>query len=82
MLVGIRRVLVAIVVTLTLSLGVRPAVCGISSIFSPITSAVKIVSKTTTKVAKTSVATIKKVAAAPKNLLTKVSKTVTRKKTK
>ena len=80
MLRRIWRVLAAVVVMLILLADVRPAVCKAASLLSPISAVTNTVTKTTKKVANTSVSTLKKVVAAPKNLLTKIGKTITGKK--
>ncbi len=75
-----RKILSAVVVLSILLINVQPTVCQAASLFSPITYIGNSVMKTTKKVANTSVSTVKTVVAAPKNLLTKVGKTITGKK--
>jgi hypothetical protein len=79
MVVKIGRVLAAVVVMSILLVHVRPAVCG-NVILNPVSSVSKSVTKTTKKVANTSVSTVKTVVSAPFNLLSKIGKTVTGKK--
>jgi hypothetical protein len=80
MIEKIKQVLSAVVVLSILLINVQPTDCKAASIFSPITSLGNSVSKTTKKVANTSVSVVKTVVSAPFNLLSKVGKTVTGKK--
>lgn len=74
MVVGIGRALAAIVVMLILLVDVQPTMGAVPSLLSPISSVGKMLATTTTKVVKTSVATLNMAAAAPRNVLSKVVK--------
>lgn len=62
--------------------GARSARCETPLLLRPIASVGKTVTTTTTKVAKTSVATVGAIVSAPANVLRKVGSTVTGKKSK
>lgn len=76
------RVLAAVLLMLILLADVLPAACEAASLLSPIYAVTNTVTKTTKKVANTSVATVKTVVAAPKNIATKIGNTITGKKTR
>jgi hypothetical protein len=77
MIVKFGRVLSAVVVMLILFVEVRPADCKVISVTHTLASAGRSVTNTTKKVAYGTVSTVKKVVAAPGNLLTKVGHTLT-----
>ena len=80
MILRIGRVLSAVLVMLILMAEVRPAACQAAGLFTPINNVTHSVTKTTKKVVKASVSTVKTVVTAPINLASKVGKTLTGKK--
>jgi len=76
MVVGITRVLAAVVVMLILLVDVQPGTCGSPSLLSPVNSLSRTVTTTTTKVVKTSVATLNTAVAAPFKVLNSVGNAV------